>query len=252
MDVTRKILAIRIEDTEGSNILGSKMWHLGPTWVPEAPTAASRASIPFRPMGEGTVLELEVFWSKIHQFGTWDESKPPWCSMILYSTVFGRGEHPAIPAILMAESMFDIVWWVSIHSYMAQGRSGPIGRVIPWTWNLWTWLTAIGGPVVPAVIWIQLPEKQSTEPARPQLGPEKLPTNKSGFLGVHWGCRPAFHCTLPGHMSWFLGRVRYTWVSRRGRCFFVFGDGSGVQEIWYTDIQNGDFNGENWWYPLVN
>jgi hypothetical protein len=53
-----------------------------------------------------------------------------------------------------------------------------------------------------------------TEPAWPPLGPEKLPTNKSGFLGVHWGCRPAFHCTLPGHMSWFLGRVRYTWVSR--------------------------------------
>ena len=23
-------------------------------------------------------------------------------------------------------------------------------------------------------------------------------------------------------------------------------------EIWYTDTQNGDFNGENWWYPLVN
>mmetsp|Transcript_85987 Transcript_85987/g.175491 ORF Transcript_85987/g.175491 Transcript_85987/m.175491 type:complete len:288 (+) Transcript_85987:1669-2532(+) len=30
---------------------------------------------------------------------------------------------------------------------------------------------------------------------------------------------PAFHCTLPGHMSWFLGRVRYTQRHRNWQAF---------------------------------
>ena len=193
----------------GSNILGSKMWHLGPIFG-SLRHQLPPAEHPFH----SDQWEKAQSWSwrflglKSINLGHGMNQNPhdvPW-----FCTVFRGEKHPA------SSSDFDgwgYVWWVSIHSYMAQGRSGPIRRVISWTWNLWTWLTAIGGPVVPFYLNPTARKTEHRACARPQL-PEKLPTNKSGFLGVHWGCRPAFHCTLPGHMSWFLGRVRYTWVSR--------------------------------------